>query len=429
MQIQHVPVRPSPTWTENQNLLLQVVDIKEYKDASSYESRIRVFGVTDAGNSICLGITDFHPYLYLKLDQVPNHNALVALTEAISSLIPSPEWQSSNFISTELVMRRSCTAGPAAPGEPELSPFLKIHLKTSYHRKELSKLLMNNGVTTSFTGFIGGTDDCVYESDFDMVSQFEIATEMGSFYWIELDGFTCRRVYSKTTRCQIEVTASYKSIRVHDPEDIQWSTFAPIRVLSFDIEATALSAYDKGAHAIQICSCLTDINNGLIETTAYSLGGVDLGQSIAKRNIELDKLKEEVASGTLSPGDLKKKQTRITELSSLLHALSLVTVREFGPDDIASASEDEITDGEMTMIRAWADYIREVDPDIITVCSRTPSSQNQRIRIQCKALSCSCIRCNRVPNFPWCTPWCCLFGQRHGRWSPMGVIHNKRTAD
>lgn len=72
--------------------------------------------------------------------------------------------------------------------------------------------------------------------------------------WIELPpGKWFKRSHNLISRCQLEVDVAWNEFIAHLPE-AEWSTVAPFRILSFDIEC----AGRKGIFTSQISVCILD---------------------------------------------------------------------------------------------------------------------------------------------------------------------------
>lgn len=79
--------------------------------------------------------------------------------------------------------------------------------------------------------------------------------------WIELQvgKYSLRTGQSKISNCQIECDVSYTDIISHPPEG-EWAKFAPLRILSFDIECAGRPGVFPEPHidpVIQIANVVT----------------------------------------------------------------------------------------------------------------------------------------------------------------------------
>ena len=179
---------------------------------------IRIYGVTEEGNSIQCHVHGFRPYAYFSVptwfgeedEELPRFEKLISESLGEDRVV---------IESYEMVQRCNLF------GFNEESTFVKVTLTNPY---KLSKL------TEVMKGYP------IFESNLDFVLRFMIDTSIVGMSWIELppDSYTIDT--QDSSRCQYEVTVSYDRIISHTPEG-QYSTIAPLRILSFDIESTGLN--------------------------------------------------------------------------------------------------------------------------------------------------------------------------------------------
>jgi DNA polymerase delta subunit 1 len=96
------------------------------------------------------------------------------------------------------------------------------------------KRLFDDGVSISGVG----TSRCLtYESNVPFILRYMIDNNISGADWIELPAnkYSIRSQASKTTRCSIEADIFFNEVVTHPSVGV-WSTIAPFRILSFDIE-------------------------------------------------------------------------------------------------------------------------------------------------------------------------------------------------
>ncbi|KAH6911520.1 delta DNA polymerase [Coprinopsis sp. MPI-PUGE-AT-0042] len=107
-----------------------------------------------------------------------------------------------------------------------------------------------------------------YEADVPYLVSFLRTTGIQADSWIELPAGTYERVAGngKTSSCQVEVRASYRSLRAPNPQEVAHASLpehVPRRTLSFDIETTLgpMGPDGKRAFPTPITSSVIQISN------------------------------------------------------------------------------------------------------------------------------------------------------------------------
>lgn len=136
--------------------------------------------------------------------------------------------------------------------------------------------------------------------------------------WIEIPGNkwhlrTETSTFPITSRCQIEIDVSFEDFIAHDPEDGDWAAVAPFRIHSFDIEC----AGRKGVFPEPNVDPIIQIAN------VVKLHGQE--DDVVARNV-----------------------------------FTLKSCAPIGHAEVRSFDKEE------DMLNAWADFLRDIDPDILT---------------------------------------------------------------
>lgn len=116
----------------------------------------------------------------------------------------------------------------------------------------------DEGFNVATLGLVRGQ---TYESNVPFVLRFMIDCDIQGADWIELPAasYSVRDASQKTSRCTIEADVYFNKIVTHECVG-KWSTIAPLRTLSFDIECQGRKGYFPDAQfdpVIQIASTLT----------------------------------------------------------------------------------------------------------------------------------------------------------------------------
>lgn len=272
---------------------------------------IVLYGVTEAGNSIATHIHGFSPYLYVSPPPGLTEADLPAFKAALEARIPS-------------TVRARSTKLVEAILAVELVPGLQSIL--GYHHGKTQNMLriyvaMPSLVTTtkgilesgfSFGGF-PSRNYSIFEANVPFVLRFMIDGGITGCNWCEAPAgtYAIRPLSRRRTHAQLEIDIVYDAIISHPPDGI-WQKVAPLRILSFDIECCGRKGQfpePETDPVIQIANVVTAQGS----TT-----------SVCRNVFVMD---------SCSP---------------------IVGARVFSFTD------------EKEMLDAWANFVREADPDIVT---------------------------------------------------------------
>nr|XP_019534411.2 DNA polymerase delta catalytic subunit [Aedes albopictus] len=198
---------------------------------------MRMFGITEEGNSVCAHVHGFAPYLYVAAPRGFKKCHLSEFRKALDKSVMNDmrsnrENVQEAVLDVELVDRQSILG---YNGE-EKSTFIKVTMALPRLLAAGKRLLEKEQMMPTMD-----FQDCrVYESNIDFDIRFMVDTGVVGCSWIELPAGTWRRrqkgkTPAPETRCQIEVDVAYNNFIAHEPEG-EWSKVAPFRILSFDIE-------------------------------------------------------------------------------------------------------------------------------------------------------------------------------------------------
>jgi DNA polymerase delta subunit 1 len=268
-----------------------------------------MFGVTDNGVSIVCHIYGFAPYFYIEAPknfQKENCKLYMdKLNRAVIRDMRSNEEKIENAVlALEMVQKQSIYG---FRGSEKLT-FLKITMC-------LQRLIASavRCVDSIFRSSEDSTPVQTFESNIDFEIRFMVDTKVVGCNWIELPKgtYTIRPHNEMESRSQIEVDIAYNKFKSYEPEG-QWSRIAPLRVLSFDIEC----AGRKGVFP----------------------------------EPEFDPVIQ-IANYVIRQGE---KDPFIKVIFTLKDCAPIV------------GHEVKCFEDEKKLLNAWADFVREVDPDLMT---------------------------------------------------------------
>ncbi|XP_014229440.1 DNA polymerase delta catalytic subunit isoform X1 [Trichogramma pretiosum] len=240
--------RPAPPALDplKDGLCFQQIDIDHFTDKPQPGmpgSRIgpvpvmRMYGVTELGNSVCCYVHGFSPYFFVSCHpSFTNAHCKPfkeALNNAIKNDIKNNYENIQDFVLAVEIVEKQTVYGYT--GEKK-SLFLKITVALPKLIAPCKRLLETQIVYRELDHKY-----VAYESNIDFDIRFMADTHMLGCSWIELvpgkwklrgkNGHNLPTV----TRCQMEVDVAWDQLIAHAPEG-EWSKVAPFRILSFDIE-------------------------------------------------------------------------------------------------------------------------------------------------------------------------------------------------
>ncbi|CAL7945239.1 unnamed protein product [Xylocopa violacea] len=314
--------RPPPPQLNPQKdaLIFQQIDIDHYTGAplpGMPGSRtppvpiMRMFGVTELGNSVCCHVHGFTPYLYVTAPQNFNEHQCRQFKDSLDKALlkdmrSNPENIQETVLGVERVYKRPMY-GYTGSGK---SLFLKITVALPRLVSRCKKVVEDTAVFPDF-------NFTAFESNIDFDIRFMVDTSIVGCSWIELPpkAYKLRQHQGHnlplTTRCQLEADIAWDALISHAPQG-KWSKIAPFRILSFDIECAGRKGiFPEPNHdpVIQIANMV--IRQGEPEPFLRNIFTLDTCAPI-------------VGSQVLS------------------------------------------FDKEQTMLEKWADFVRQSDPDIFT---------------------------------------------------------------
>ncbi|KAJ7623462.1 DNA polymerase family B-domain-containing protein [Roridomyces roridus] len=201
----------------------------EVEDAYEGLPTFRMFGVTKNGNSVLAHVRDFSPYFYVAQPRGFRPEDLVPFRQELNTLVAGAP-----VLKLELVQKRSLWGYRG----DDWVPFIKLTIQDP----------KNAPIAT-------------FESNLPFILRFMIDHKVVGMNWIEVPAgkYDIISNKSKKSHCQLEITVSHDAFISHNPEG-DWSTIAPLRILSFDIECAGRKGIFPEAQedpVIQIANMVT----------------------------------------------------------------------------------------------------------------------------------------------------------------------------
>uniref|UniRef100_A0A668S683 DNA polymerase delta catalytic subunit n=1 Tax=Oreochromis aureus TaxID=47969 RepID=A0A668S683_OREAU len=205
---------------------------------------IRMFGVTDNGNSVCCHVHGFAPYFYVPAPNGFTSAHLVEFQKELNSAVLKDMRSNKDNISVTVlavdITRKESMYGYHGK---RIIDFLRITMAMPRLIAPAKRLLEQGFKFSHFPT----SNYQSYEANIDFEIRFMVDSDVVGCCWIELPkgkyrvreekstDNTSSQSPSKASLCQYEVDVGWTDLISH-PAEGEWQRIAPLRVLSFDIE-------------------------------------------------------------------------------------------------------------------------------------------------------------------------------------------------
>ncbi|KAK3378546.1 DNA polymerase family B-domain-containing protein [Podospora didyma] len=212
---------------------------------------VKLFGVTEYGNSVLLHVKDFKHYLYVaapvsfSADDCPKFRTYLETQVGMHTTA---------IHSVTLTMRENIYG---FQGNIQ-NPYIKVAVTDPKYINKVRTTIEKGdanwkGMWKSADGTILTFDNIQY------ILRFMVDCSIAGMSWVEAPANRYQLVNEKQSNCQIEAQVSYRDLVAHKPVG-EWSKMAPLRILSFDIECAGRKGiFPEATHdsVIQIANVVT----------------------------------------------------------------------------------------------------------------------------------------------------------------------------
>uniref|UniRef100_A0A673VRR0 DNA polymerase n=1 Tax=Salmo trutta TaxID=8032 RepID=A0A673VRR0_SALTR len=235
----------APLNPDSDTLVFQQIDLDYYLGKSRHLPKlfdgqsqgnvpiIRMFGVTDSGNSVCCHVHGFAPYFYIPAPNGFTSDHLSEFKRELNSAVLK-DMRSNKDNMSVTVLAVDITRKESMYGYhgKRIVDFLRITMAMPRLIAPAKRLLEQ--------GFKFGPfpiqSFSSYEANIDFEIRFMVDSDVVGCCWIELPKGKYRvREERKVSLCQYEVDVGWTQLISH-PAEGEYQRIAPLRVLSFDIE-------------------------------------------------------------------------------------------------------------------------------------------------------------------------------------------------
>ncbi|XP_014256451.1 DNA polymerase delta catalytic subunit isoform X2 [Cimex lectularius] len=272
-----------------------------------------IYGVTMEGNSVCCHVHGFTPYFYVYAPEGFGSENLDDFRKALNAAVLSDLRSNKENISEAVVLVEITKKHNIYGYDGEdLKTFLKIFVALPRLIAPAKRLLEKSTILPQFDGHYYKA----FESNIDFDIRFMVDCNITGCNWIELppNTWTQRKPGSQfqpVSRCQIEVDIAFNKLVSHEPEG-EWAKVAPFRILSFDIECAGRRGIFPEANMDPVI---------------------------------------QIANMVLLQG---QQEPFIRNIFTLKQCAPIVGIQVIS------------FDREQEMLEKWAEFVREVDPDLFT---------------------------------------------------------------
>ncbi|KAF7551548.1 hypothetical protein G7046_g7693 [Stylonectria norvegica] len=237
---------------ERDSLCFQSIEAEE-GTLHGGRATVKLFGVSEAGNSVMLHVTDFRHYLYVAAPvafQPQDCSAFKAYLETqIAQHQPA-------IHSVALAMRESIYG---FQGNTQ-NPYLKITVTDPKFINRVRSTIQHGNANWKGMWKVIGKEIQTFDN-IQYVLRFMVDCKVKGMAWVEAPPKTYKIIpdHLRQSNCQIEAEVSHLDLIAHEPVG-EWSKMAPLRTLSFDIECAGRKGIFPEANqdqVIQIANVVT----------------------------------------------------------------------------------------------------------------------------------------------------------------------------
>ncbi|KAI9893552.1 MAG: DNA-directed DNA polymerase delta [Vezdaea aestivalis] len=253
-------------------LCFQQIEIEEGSVLNG-KPAVKLFGVTEQGNSVLLHVTDFLHYFYTPAPIGFRAGDCDGFRQLLESKVAQG---SKRVIAKVTLVERVNIFGFQGPEKP---PFIKIFVLDPWSINRVRVAVEKNeanykGLFTPSDNykifdnlqyimrFMVDTKVCLSPFISSSASNFLTSMKISGMSWVEIlpSQYKCLTIESqRQSNCQIEAVCHYKDLIAHSV-DGEWAKMAPLRILSFDIECAGRKGiFPEPQHdpVIQIANVVT----------------------------------------------------------------------------------------------------------------------------------------------------------------------------
>ena len=235
-------------------------------DQETETTVIRIYGLTENNENICIIVNDFTPYIYLELSGNTS-NAQLVVTK-INNLTGDRK-----PLTTQLMFKKRLYYASMDKGKRRLYPYLFCSFSSVQDIRELEKKLRRPLMIPGIGTFLPK----VHESNATPILQLTALRQIPTAGWISFLGRKVREE-DKITHCQHEYVVKWRNLEAKNLDSV-----ARPLIMGYDLEAnssvpSSMPKAERPADKIFQISCVFKRQGAKIETSEkyiLSLGSLD----------------------------------------------------------------------------------------------------------------------------------------------------------
>ncbi|KAI6187607.1 DNA polymerase [Aphelenchoides besseyi] len=275
---------------------------KVLSDQKTDSVRLRIIGVTREGSSVCCSILGYVPYFFIQAPVNYNGSKKSQYVNMVNAEIKEKGQRVNNNVVRSIEEVHGLSLMNYTDDTSQM--FLKVNITSPkmIHQCKLAFCTVFNDNALNF-----------FETNIDFEIRFMTDLRIVGCCWVEAPA----RRYSimsgaKETTCQVEISIYHEDLISYKPTEDPWSDIAPLRTLSFDIECISRPGVfpepDVDAIIQIACICMEQGSNTPLSKVVFVLNGC-----------------------------------------ADMAGIRVVSCKT-----------------EIELLRSWGDYVRDIDPDILT---------------------------------------------------------------
>jgi DNA polymerase elongation subunit (family B) len=205
-------------------------DTNPVRRGETREFIIQVFGINEQGKTVCLYITDYKPFFYVKVGDNWTNSDVNALKSAIKTKL---EYSAKSLLSVELEDHKQLYGFTAG----KKTKFVKFVFDNSYTMNKTKQLWYSNcdGIRKRVPYKFKHTNLELYESNIPPLLRYFHINNISPSGWVQVITSKTKTPVQKTTTCNFEYICKVSDVLPINKKE----TLVPYKICSFDIEASS----------------------------------------------------------------------------------------------------------------------------------------------------------------------------------------------
>ncbi|KAK4646437.1 DNA-directed DNA polymerase delta [Podospora bellae-mahoneyi] len=247
------PPIPNDFDPSKHSLCFQAIEAEEGTIGGG-QPAVKLFGVTENGNSVLLHVKDFKHYLYVAAPVSFVVEDCLAFKAYLESQMSQNHQYQQVIHNVSLTMRENIYG---FQGNVQ-NPYIKVTVTDPKHINKVRTMIERG--EANWKGMWKHDGGIMTYDSIQYLLRFMVDCSIAGMSWVEAPAGAYDLIHmNKQSNCQFEAVISYRELISHKPSG-EWSKMAPLRILSFDIECAGRKGiFPEAQHdsVIQIANIVT----------------------------------------------------------------------------------------------------------------------------------------------------------------------------